>query len=262
MITSRNNPTIKAIRSLRQRRERNESGLFWLEGIRIVTEAVQLDAAIEYLVVAPELLTSAFASSLVTQARNTGRPVIEVSGEVFTSLSTKDGPQGLGAVVRQRWYHLNDLASGDLWVALSAISDPGNLGTILRTSDAVGASGVVLLDATTDPYDPATIRASMGAIFSQKIIRATWQALEDWEQRQHWTIVGAADSAPLDYQALHYSRPLILLMGSEREGLTPQQQQTCNALVSIPMLGRSDSLNLAVATSVILYEILNQKRKL
>lgn len=257
MITSRNNPAIKALRSLRQRRERTSSGLYWVEGIRLVAEAVQLGAEIAQLVVAPELLHSAFAQQLVAEA---GLEVLEVSGEVFASLSAKDGPQGLAAVVRQRWDTLEALEGQQLWVALSAVSDPGNLGTILRTSDAVGATGMILIDASTDPFDPAAVRASMGAIFSQRLVRVTWGGFQAWQRSSGWSIVGTNDSATTDYQEHRYPRPLVLLMGSEREGLSIEQQSACSAMVRIPMVGRADSLNLAVATSVLLYEIINQAR--
>ncbi len=262
MLTSRNNPTIKHIRALRQRKERESSGTFWIEGIRIVAEALQLGAAIEHIVVAPDQLHSAFGQQLVEQARAQGCTVIEVSAEVFASLSSKEGPQGLGAVVRQHWSALADISTTGLgWIALNAVSDPGNLGTILRTSDAVGASGVMLIGATTDPFDPGTVRASMGALFSQRLIRTTWAEFADWKAHSGWSVVGAADSASCDYQDYVYPQPLIVLMGSEREGLSLEQQALCDAMVSIPMVGRSDSLNLAVATSVLVYEVFNQQRR-
>lgn len=263
LITSRNNPAIKQIRSLRQRKERAASGQFYIEGIRLVAEALQLGAAVESLVVAPELLTSAFASELVAGERQRGRPIIEVSGDVFASLSAKDGPQGLGAVVRQHWSALEEIdpAAGLCWVALDAVQDPGNLGAILRSGDAVGCAGVILLGACTDPFDPATARASMGALFAQRLVAAGWDEFADWKRRRGVTVAGLAGAAADDYQAASYPAPLCLLMGSEREGLAPEHQALCDLVVSIPMVGRSDSLNLAAATSVALYEVFNQRRR-
>jgi TrmH family RNA methyltransferase len=262
MISSRNNPAIKQIRSLRQRREREARGLYFIEGIRLVVEAVQSGMQIEQLVVAPDLLVSPVACELVQQQQRAGVPVLDVTVDVFETLSLKDGPQGLGAVLRQRWEALDEVRLGDelCWVALHAVADPGNLGTILRTADAVGAAGVLLLGNCTDPYDPAALRASMGAIFAQRLVRATWEQFAAWKQQHGYTVVGTSDAATTNYQALHYSSPLVLLMGSERQGLSSEQQAACDAVVSIPMLGRSDSLNLAVATGVMLYEILNQNR--
>ena len=261
MLTSRNNPTIKAIRALRQRREREATGLFFVEGIRIVAEALKMGAPVETLVVAPELLTNPYGQTLVEEQRELGTPIVEISGEAFASLSSKDGPQGLAAVGRQRWHTLADLdpAAGLGWVALSAVSDPGNLGTILRTGDAVGGAGVILLGDCTDPYDPATARASMGALFTQALVKANWAEFAAWHATGGWHLVGAADSAATHYRRLRYPAPLILLMGSEREGLDAEQQALCETLVSLPMRGAADSLNLAVAAGVLLYEVLDQR---
>lgn len=262
MITSPANPSVKAIRALRQRKEREASGSFFIEGIRLVAEAAQLGAPIERLVVAPDLLASGFARELVAAQAAAGVPLLELSAEVFAGLSQKDGPQGLGAVVRQRWEPLEglrlDRAPG--WVALDRVADPGNLGTILRTADAVGMSGVILVGPSTDPYDPAALRGSMGAVFAQRLVRCTSAELAAWKRAAGAFVVGTSDKAAADYQAVAYPQPLVLLMGSEREGLAPELQALCDALVSIPMRGRSDSLNLAVATGVMLYELLAQGR--
>jgi RNA methyltransferase, TrmH family len=262
-VTSRNNPTVKQIRSLRHRKEREETGLFFAEGIRIVAEAVELQAEIETCVVAPELLTSSFAKEIVKQLRSDGVPSLEVSADVFRSLSTKEGPQGIGAVIRQHWQSLQDStpADGLCWLALDQVQDPGNLGTILRTSDAVGGAGVVLVGPTTDPYDPAAVRASMGAIFSQRLVRSGIEDLAAWKQRYGIFLVGASDAANVDYESVPYPPRLALFMGSERLGLSEEEQSICDLMVRIPMVGRSDSLNLAVATGVMLYEIFNQRRQ-
>lgn len=259
-ISSSSNPAIKRIRSLRQRKERERSGLFFIEGIRLVTEALQSRAPVETLVIAPDLLTSAFAWELIT-SQAADLPRIEVTAEVFKSISTKEGPQGIGALVRQRWELLEQirLERGLGWVALDAVQDPGNLGTILRTGDAVGCTGVILLGATTDPYDPAALRASMGAIFSQRLVRASFDAFADWKRQQYYPLIGTSDAATENYRAVAYPAPLLLLMGSERQGLSSEQQAVCDHIVRIPMIGRSDSLNLAVATGVMLYEIFHQQ---
>jgi TrmH family RNA methyltransferase len=263
MITSSANPTIRQIRGLRQRKEREASGLFFIEGIRLVGEAVQLGAAIEALLVAPELLTSPFAHDIVDRQRAGGARIIEMGAAVFADLSQKDGPQGLAAVVRQRWIDLAEVRLGAPpgWVALVEPADPGNLGTILRTADAVGAAGVILLGSATDPYDPAALRASMGAIFAMQLARASFEGFAAWKRASGAFLIGAADSAPTDYQSSTYPQPLVLLMGSERQGLSAEQQGLCDLMVSLPMRGRSDSLNLAVATGVLLYELLSQQRR-
>ena len=262
MISSASNPRIKAIRALRQRKARERTGLFFVEGIRIVGEAIQCNAPLTTLVYAPELLQSDFAHELIETQRARGVECLEVTREVFECLSATQGPQGIGAVVRQRWAPLRELRlmSELCWVALDAAQDPGNLGAILRTSDAVSGAGLILLGDGADPYDPTAVRASMGAIFSQRLVRASFAELVAWKQQSGCLVVGTSDKAAQDYQTVRYRSPLVLLMGSERQGLSPAQQTICDVMARIPMIGRSDSLNLAVATSLMLYEVFNQQR--
>ena len=260
LISSTTNARIKQIRNLAHRREREQTGIFFIEGIRIVSEAVQMGAEIEMLIYAPALLKSQFALELLSTQRDQGIPCLEVTAEVFKSLSVKEGPQGIGAVVRQRWERLDEvrLTNELCWVALDAAQDPGNIGTILRTSDAVGGRGLILLGNCADPYDPGALRASMGAIFSQRLVKASFAEFAQWKRERAYTVVGTSGAAKTDYRQASYVSPLVLLMGSERQGLSDGQQAICDLMVRIPMVGRSDSLNLAVATGVILYEIFYQ----
>jgi len=259
-ISSVSNPRIKFARSLRRRAAREESGQFFVEGIRAVAEAIQLGAEVETVIVASELLTSTLAHGLVRQVPRSAR--LEVTADVFRSLSVQENPQGLGAVVHQHWTDLETVKSdlGLCWVALESVQYPGNLGTVLRTSEAVGGAGVFLLGKATDPYDPLSVRASMGAIFSQRLVRADSEALLTWKRRSGGFVVGTSPSAATDYQALIYPSPLVLLMGSEQHGLSAELLAACDCLVRIPMVGRCDSLNLAVSAGTMLYEVFNQRR--
>jgi TrmH family RNA methyltransferase len=218
---------------------------------------------LEMIVVCAELLTSPMGKRIVEEQRLAGIEVLDVSAEVFRSIAMKDEPVGVAAIVRQRWTSIEQVAiqTGDLWVGLDEVADPGNLGTILRTLDAVGGKGLILIGNTTDPYDPTSIRASMGAIFSQALARTSFAQFAAWKNSFQVPLVGTSGAAQLDYQDAAYPPGLILLMGSEREGLPETHLQLCDQVVRIPMIGRSDSLNLAVATSVTLYEIFNQQRK-
>ncbi len=260
LISSVTNTRIKYIRSLAHRSEREQAQLFFIEGIRIVAEAVQMHAHIQTLVYAPALLKSTFGMELVRQQEQLGVTSLEVSAEVFKSVSVKDGPQGLGAVVSQSWEQLETLQGNEglCWVALDSAQDPGNIGTILRTNDAVGAAGLILLGQSADPYDPGALRASMGAIFSQRLVKASFAQFVRWKQTHGVTVIGTSDKGSVPYRTATYKRPLVLLMGSEREGLSQEQQEVCDTMVRIPMVGRSDSLNLAIATGVVLYEIFAQ----
>ena len=233
VITSSANPQIKQIRKLRERKERQATGLFYLEGLRIVTEAIQQGAAVETLLVAPELLTSEYGQELVQDQIRAGQPMLEVSAEVFQGISLKDGPTGVAAVVHQQWTTLDTIIPqpGHHWVALDSIADPGNLGTIMRTHDAVGGAGLILLDFSTDPYDPTAIRASMGAIFSQHWFAAILLLFQTGKNPIEFACVGTSDHAAVDYQTYHYPDPLVLLMGSERQGLQDHHVAQCDQMV-------------------------------
>ena len=264
LITSFANQNVKLIRKLEQKKYRQETGLFFIEGLRTVGEAIQTGASIETLVTSPELLISDFGKSLLKNTAIENIEKIEVSSEIYQKIAHKEGPQGIGAIVKQDWQAIDQILidPGDLWVALDAVSDPGNLGTIMRTAEAVGSRGLILLGHSTDPFDPTAVKASMGAIFSLELAQSNWQSFKKWKKTNQIKLIGTSDSAATHYQKVAYQRPIILLMGSERHGLPEEMQSTCDHMVSIPMEGRSDSLNLAVATGIILYEIYNQTRTL
>lgn len=269
-LTSRSNPRIKQIHQLlRQRKARDSSALFVAEGIRHVGEACAAGAGVEYIVHAPQTLTSDFARQLVHEQAQKGIPCLEVSEDVFRDLASKDNPQGIMAVVRQSRLVLEDLSvtSFQWGVALVAPQDPGNIGSILRTIDAVGASGLILLDDadssqySADPFHPSSVRASMGAIFWYPVVSTTFIRFTQWVQANGFHVYGTSSHSSVDYlQVEKYECPLILLMGSEREGLTRDQASVCDQMLRIPMRGRVTSLNLAIATGVMLYSILGKLR--
>ena len=261
-ISSRNNPLIKTIRALAGRKEREHSGTYFVDGLHLVAAAVQQGAPVERCVVAPELLDSTFGRDLVAEIVARGVARTDVTPDVFASLAAREHAQGLGLVLRQRWHALAELntAAGRCWVALDTVQYPGNLGAILRTCDAVGAAGAILLGNTADPYDPAAVRASVGAIFAQRLARASFGEFRDWARRAGAQVVGTSPAATRDYRSVAYRAPVVLLMGSEPRGFVAARQDVCDEVVAIPMVGQGDSLNLAVATGVVLYEIFNQLR--
>lgn len=256
-------PQIKRIRHLCMREERERTGLFYIEGMRFIIQAMQHQAQIETLVVCRDLLVHPFAQKLVRMQEKQGTPLLKVTGNVMESISQVQDSQGIGAVVRQRWQRLEQVRARKklCWLAIETIRSPGNLGTILRTSDAVGGAGVMLFGNTTDPYDPGVVRATMGAMFTQRFVRTTFKEFTAWKRRGQYQIVGTSPTATQDYHEARYEAPTILLLGEERKGLSSQLQAICDLVVSIPMVGKCDSLNVAMATSVMLYELFNQQRE-
>ncbi len=262
IINDINSHTIRRIRRLRVREERERTGLYYIEGLRFVDQAVSHGATVETLVVCHPLLSHPYAHRLLSRVQHSGTPILYVTPAILHGISLVDDPQGIGAIVKQRWDRLENIKTGDAlcWIALSVVRSPGNLGTLLRTSEAVGGAGIILLDESTDPYDPTTVRATMGALFAQRFVRATVDEFVQWKQRNAYMLVGTSPSAKQDYHTVTYHHPTILLMGEERKGLSSELQSLCDIMVRIPMVGKSDSLNLAIATSVMLYELFNQRR--
>jgi RNA methyltransferase, TrmH family len=226
-----------------------------LAAAQVEPERVHIDA----IYYAPQLLSSDFGQDVVRQAGERGVRCFTLSAEVFKSLSERENPQGILAVVKMHTWHLRELNSDNFpWgVALVNPQDAGNLGTILRSIDAVGASGLLLLDGGADPHHPNAVRASMGALFWHPLVSTSFSEFATWVAKNGYLVYGSSAQAEKDYRQVGaFQRPAILLLGSEREGLIPQQKEICDELVSLPMLGRVTSLNLAVAAGVLLYDML------
>jgi len=251
MITSLSNPLVKQARALRQKKAREESRLFLVEGIHHVGEVVEADWVVESILYAPDLLTSDFALDFISRQAFRPQPV---SAHVMESLAGKENPQGILAVVHQKQAKLSDLKSLSTAVALVSPQDPGNVGTILRTLDAVGGDALFLLDGGVELYHPSLVRASMGTIFWKPIIQASFDDFVRWAREGSHQLIGTSARGAMDYQTLTPKIPWILLLGNEQKGLSDQQMQICDVTVSMPMKGRVSSLNLAVAAGVLLYQ--------
>lgn len=258
LISSPSNPLIKQARALRLKKARDESGLFLVEGILHVGAAAEAGWQFESLLYAPEMLKSGFARQLVEKLTASGIRTQAVSPAAFESFAEKENPQGLAAVVRQKTNSLGSLPAKfpAFLAALVAPQDPGNIGTILRTLDAVGADGLILLDGGADPYQSATVRASMGTLFWKPFVQTSFADFERWAKAGRIRLIGTSAHGNLDYHTLELdTRPTVLLLGSEQKGLTPEQIAVCDDLVALPMRGRATSLNLAVAAGVLLYAL-------
>jgi len=263
MISSFSNPKIKFIKKLRIKKYRDESNLFYVEGPRIISEAFSNNWNFNQVFYSEALIKDNFTQDLIHKLQSNNIECLAVDQQVFESFSVKDGPKGIAAVLEQNTFEIQQVRTNPgLWVALDRVQDPGNLGSIFRTLDAVGGKGIILIDHCTDPYDISSVRGSMGSLFSLQIIRISSEAFTEFTIENKPIIIGTSDKATIDYQSITYQLDMILLMGSEREGLSQVLTNLCDKLISIPMIGKNDSLNLAVATSVCLYEIFNQNRKL
>lgn len=259
MITSKSNTNIKNIRKLSDRKFREINNLFYIEGVRIIAEALVCNWIFKEVIVSLELIHDGFSLELVNRIREKKIQILEVDSKVFKSISQKDGPKGLAAVVYRNYDELSTIVKKrGLWVALDRIQDPGNLGTIMRTAESIGAKGIILIDHCTDPFDITSVRASMGALFSLSIIKTNSHEFVELVKENNLDLFGTSDRGVTDYRSVKYPNDTILLMGSEREGLSTELINACTDLVFIPMSGKSDSLNIAIATAVCLFEINNQ----
>jgi RNA methyltransferase, TrmH family len=253
-ITSTSNPQIKTLKSLHMKKGRAETGLFLAEGARLAVEAADLGVWPEILVFSPAALGREQVRALIEQAEVRRVRMIETSESVLAQISKRDNPQTVIGAYKQRLSPLDEL-NGETIVALESIRDPGNLGTILRTVDSTGAGGVILLGESCDPFSVEAVRASMGSLFAVKLARATFRELLRFKRERGASMIGAS----LKGAALDADRPAparaIVLMGNEQSGLPPEMEAACDLLVKLPMRGRADSLNLAVATAVMLYDL-------
>ena len=251
-ITSTSNPLIKQVRTLRQKKARVETKTFLVEGIHHVGEAIQAGWDVEVILYAPELLTSGFAKDLLKQ--NSNIKFQPVSETVMESLADKENPQGILAVVKQKENTFAELKNVTRAVALVSPQDPGNLGTILRTMDAVNIDMLFLLDGGVEVYHPTVIRASMGTIFWKPIVQSSFDEFINWAKDKNIQLIGTSAKADVDYHNLILNVPWALILGNEQKGLTKEQITACDVTVSLPMQGRVSSLNLSVAAGVLLYQ--------
>ncbi|WP_245863882.1 TrmH family RNA methyltransferase [Caulobacter mirabilis] len=255
LVTSHSNPTVKAVKALHMRKAREESGQFLAEGLKIVTEAVELGHAPKILLYGKDADGHPLLTRAVAATEKAGGEVIEVNREILEKIAKRDNPQAVLAVFDQRFTPLQTLEpqAAKVWVGLHRVRDPGNLGTIIRTADAAGAGGVILVGDCCDPYSVEAVRATMGSIFAVPIAKAAEAEFIAWRDRWPGSVVGTLLTATVDHKSADYRRPSLVLMGNEQAGLTPELAALCDVNVKIPMRGRADSLNLSVATGIMIY---------
>jgi TrmH family RNA methyltransferase len=256
-ITSFSNETVKRLRALRDKKARRLEGLFLAEGLRIIAEARDSGVLPEIVAYASPEALHPLAAEIVAATEAAGGDVIETTPDILSKMSGKDNPAMLLAAYRQPRRGLTDLerSSADLWFVAERLRDPGNIGTILRTGDAVGAGGLILVDDSADPYSGEAVRASMGAIFTQAVVQTPWSEFHKWLRAGDGQLVGTSLRTDTDYLTAEYRRPCFLLIGNEQAGLPAEYEDACDLLVKIPMAGRADSLNAAIAAAVIAFQV-------
>ena len=264
-VTSTANPIIKDIKALAMKKNRDREKLFIAEGQKLVTDALQAGWTIRTLLHGKKALDDDILrpqiETLTTKVHAAGGDILIVSDKILSAITRRDNAQTIIAVIEQKLVGLNDIepAGNDVWLALDRVRDPGNLGTILRTCDALGAKAVVLVGETTDPFALEAVRATMGSLFHIPLMRATESDfiafMDKWKNQHKGATIGTHLKGSVDHRSLDYSAgPQLLLLGNEQQGLTDELTRACSNLVRIPMAGAADSLNLAIASGIMLFE--------
>ena len=256
-VTAFSNSTVKLLRSLRDKKARKAEGLFLAEGLRILTEAHDSGILPEIVAFSTDGARHPLAAQIIAATEAKGGDAIETTPDILAKMSGKDNPQMLLGAYRQPETSLEaiDRSKAPLWIVAQALRDPGNIGTILRTGDAVGAGGLILIDDSADPYSVEAVRASMGAVFTQEIAVTRWPEFLPWLRAGDGQLVGTSLKATHDYLDAEYREPCFLLIGNEQQGLPADYETECDLLVKIPMAGRADSLNAAMAAAVMAFAI-------
>ncbi len=256
-VTAFSNATVKRLRSLRDKKARRAEGLFLAEGLRIIAEARDSGRLPAIIAFSAEGAKHPLAAEIIAATEAAGGEAIETTPDILSKMSGKDNPQMLLGAYPQPGTELGriDRSQAPIWIVAQALRDPGNIGTILRTGDAVGAGGLILVDDCADPYSVEAVRASMGAVFTQHVATARWDEFLPWLRSARGQLVGTSLKASTDYLAAAYEPPCFILIGNEQQGLPAAYEAECDSLVKIPMAGRADSLNAAVAAAVMAFAV-------
>ena len=257
-ITGFSNPTVKYLRSLRDKKHRKREGKFLAEGLRLLTDARESGRLPELLVLAEGRDPHPLLGALEAEVERAGGEIVETNAEILSKITGKDNAQAIAGVFAEFDTSLEalDRSAAPIWLVAQALRDPGNLGTMLRTGDAVGAGGLILLDDSADPFSVEAVRASMGAIFTQAVAQARWEEFLPWLRSGPGQLVAASLRDALPYRQAPYTAPCFILVGNESRGLPEEYEAACDLRVTMPMRGRADSLNAAIASAVLAYEVL------
>ena len=261
-ISGFSNPTVKFLRSLRDKKHRRREQRFLAEGLRLLTDAREAGKLPEILVMATGREAHPLLAALEADVIAAGGEVIETGEDILAKITGKENPQAVAGVFAEFETSLAtlDRRASPIWLVAQALRDPGNLGTMLRSGDAVGAGGLILSDECADPFSVEAVRASMGAVFTQTIAQARWEDFIAWLRQGPGQLVAASLRNAQDYRTAPYAAPCFLMVGNESRGLPAEYEDACDLRVTMPMLGRAECLNAAVAGAVLAYEALAHLR--
>jgi TrmH family RNA methyltransferase len=256
-ITSLTNDTVKAVRALHMRKTRDATGQFLAEGLKFIGEALDQGRTPRMLLVGEDARPHPLLDRAKAQTRAAGGRIVFVTHAILEKISRRDNPQTVLGVFDQAYAPLASLdpKAAGCWIALEQVRDPGNLGTIIRTADAAGCGGVILIDDCVDPYSVEAVRATMGSVFAIQLARCERAEFLAWRATWPGPVIGTRLDATHGYRDAPYAAPSLILMGNEQAGLTDALASACDLTVKIPMRGRADSLNLAIATGVMAYAV-------
>lgn len=257
-ISGFSNPTVKYLRSLREKKLRKRAGQFLVEGLRLLEDARVSGFVPRALVMAEGRDPHPLIEGLEREITDAGGEVITTTSDILSKITGKSNAQSVVGVFDEFDTSLSvlDRSAAKIWLVAQDLRDPGNLGTMLRTGDAVGAGGLILIDDCADPFSAEAVRASMGAVFTQGLARARWGEFEPWLRSGAGQLVAASLRDAVPYRGAPYQSPCFILVGNESQGLPEAYEAACDLRVTMPMKGRADSLNAAVAGAVLAYEVL------
>ncbi len=256
-ITGFSNPTVKHLRSLRDKKHRRRTGEFLVEGLRLLEDARASGYAAKMLVMAQDRAPHDLLDRLESEVETAGGDIITTTPDILSKITGKSNAQSVVGVFDEFDTGLAriDRRAAPIWLVAQDLRDPGNLGTMLRTGDAVGAGGLILIDDCADPFSAEAVRASMGAVFTQTVARARWEEFVPWLRSEPGQLVAASLRDAVPYRGAPYEAPCFLFVGNESQGLPETYEAECDLRVTMPMRGRADSLNAAVAGAVLAYEV-------
>ncbi len=257
-ISGFSNPTVKYLRSLRDKKHRKRAGQFLVEGLRLLEDARASGRLPQTLLMAEARDAHELLARLEAEVVAAGGEVITTTPDILSKITGKDNAQSITGVFDEWDTGLAalDRSAAPIWLVAQALRDPGNLGTMLRTGDAVGAGGLILIDDCADPFSAEAVRASMGAVFTVPVAQARWEEFLPWLRSGSGQLVAASLRNAVRYRGAPYAAPCFILVGNESQGLPEDYEASCDLRVTMPMLGRADSLNAAVAAAVLAYEVL------